>query len=139
MTPSTTRPGGPQLPGGPSFGFAEGTSSVSISVAIGSARPRQVRVTATSPVVTAARPVVVSAVVLDEFGNPVANVPVFFRIRVPTASERLASAGNPLFTDFNGVASDTLTTTLPAGSRSAATIEATTANGITGSVVVAVN
>jgi hypothetical protein len=139
VAPSTTVRPGPQGPTASTFGFAEGEGSATMTVAIGSARPRQVRVTATAAVVTSTRPVTVNAVVLDEFGNPVANVPVFFQIRVPTATERLASAGSPVFTDFNGIASDTLTTTLPAGSRAAVTIEATTANGITGSVVVAVN
>ena len=31
------------------------------------------------------------AIVLDENGNPVANVPVFFTLRVPTTTERLDS------------------------------------------------
>jgi hypothetical protein len=139
VAPTTTRPPGPTLPGGPRFGFAEGEGSATLTIAIGSARPRRVTVTASSAVVTASRPVEITAFVVDEFGNPVVNVPVFFQLRVPTATERLDSGGDPRFTDFNGVATDILRTTLVSTSRSAVTVNATTANGITGSAVVAVN
>src|SRR5262245_44917725 len=114
-TTSTTRPGPALAPTTP-FGFAEGTGAATVSVAIGSALPRQVTVTASAVVVTASRPVTITAFVIDENGNPVANVPVFFQLRIPTATERLDSGGNPVFTDLNGVVTDRLTTTLPAGS-----------------------
>jgi hypothetical protein len=137
---STTRPGGPGQTSSPRFGFAEGTASVTMTVAIGNGRPVRVTVVSDSPRVSAGRPVRITVFVLDEFGNPVANVPVFLKLEVPTATERLDSAGNPLFTDFNGVVVDSLSTTAPttAPSRNV-NVVATTANGVTGNVVVAVN
>jgi len=139
-TTTTTRP---QSPGGqnpPRLGFAEGTGSVTMTVAIGTGRPLRVTVVADAPRVSAGRPVHVTAFVIDANGNPVANVPVFFRLELPTATERLDSAGNPLFTDFNGVVTDTLSTTaLPSPTARNVNVVATTAYGVSGNVVVAVN
>jgi hypothetical protein len=155
-TPGTTTPGtitpttrpGPFPPGGSiQFGFAEGEGSATMTVAIGSARPTRVVLAADAARVTAQRPVRITAFVLDASttgdpprANPVANVPVFFRIEVPTGAERLASGGDPVFTDLNGAASDTLTTTAAATAPPrTVNIIATTANGISSNIVVPVN
>jgi hypothetical protein len=136
---TTTRPGGGGG-GGPRLGVAEGVNSATMSVAIGSSRPTRITLTADINHVSATRPVSVTAFVFDASGNPVANVPVFFRLNPPTGTERLDSAGNPLFTDFNGAVTDRLTTSAPTPSPPRnVTVVATTANGVTGSLVVTVS
>src|SRR5262245_4147967 len=139
-TTTTTQRPGPNAPQTPPLGINQGVGATSITVAIGSALPNRVVVTSDLPRITAQRPATIVANVLDGNGNPVANVPVFFTLRVQTTTERLDSSGDPVFTDFNGRAEDTLRTTAPAGSASrTVTVDATTANSITGNVVVGVN
>jgi hypothetical protein len=140
-TTTTVRPGpGPNPPRQPQLGFAEGEGQAVMTVAIGSARPTQVVVTSDTVRITPQRPAAIAANVLDEFGNPVANVPVFFTLRAQTTTERLDSGGDPIFTDLNGRATDTLRTTAVAtGTARSVTVDVTTANGISNNVVVGVN
>jgi hypothetical protein len=140
VTTSTTRPPS-GLPTGPrsSLGFAEGEGQATMTVAIGSARPVQSFVTADPPRVTAQRPSRITVIVIDASGNPVANVPVFFSIRAPTGTETLDSGGDPVFTDNNGMAFDTLRTTASAGAARSVIVDARAANGVTNSVTVGVS
>ena len=48
----------------------------------------------------------VIATVLDEFGNPVPNVPVFFEVEQNRDTDFFESNGGPVFTDNNGEAED---------------------------------
>lgn len=62
-----------------------------------------------------------TATVFDERGNPVANIPVVFRILPrsdPDFTESLESGGRPVFTDTNGQAKDRLWTAVERGGRS---------------------
>jgi hypothetical protein len=67
-------------------------------------------VTAEPPRLTTGRASTILAQVFDEFGNPVANVPVIFRITSGPAFARLDSGGRAVFTDNTGRATDTLRT-----------------------------
>ena len=61
---------------------------------------------------------------------------------LPSAAfeERLASGGSPRFTDSNGQAFDTLSTTAPAGGvQREVVVSATTSNGVSGTVTVAID
>jgi hypothetical protein len=72
------------------------------------------------------------ATVLDGFGNPVPNIGVIFT--VDGSTETMESAGQPIFTDNNGRAEDTLRTRrTTAGS---VTVHVQTLGGTTGQVVV---
>ncbi len=122
------------------FGAAAGEGQASLTVAIGTAVPTRIVVSADPARVTQQRPARIVAIVLDANGNPVANVPVFFTLRVPTTTERLDSGGDPLFTDTNGMADDVLrTSALPGATPRSVTVDATTATGTTNAVVVGVN
>lgn len=137
-SPSPSAP--PRTPGNAPFAAAEGTGQASVTVAIGSALPAAIVVTADPTRINAGRTARIRAFVLDESGNPVANAPVFFKLRTPTATESLQSGGNPVFTDNNGVAEDVLRTTAAATAPSrTVVVDATAANRATGFVVVNVN
>jgi hypothetical protein len=84
-----------------------------VEIDIGSALPVEVVVTADPPRITEPRNSLITANVFDEFGNPVANVPVIFSVTAPTGrllQEAFDSGGQPRFTDTNGQARDTLRT-----------------------------
>jgi len=86
-----------------------------VDIDIGSALPDEVVVTADPPRITEPRNSLITANVFDEFGNPVANVPVIFSIGTILPAGRLVqealdSGGQPRFTDTNGQARDTLRT-----------------------------
>jgi hypothetical protein len=98
----------------------------------------------------------VLAIVLDEFGNPVPNVPVFFAVLsgvvappspspapgggTTAATEFMESQGQPVFTDNDGRARDVMRTrydrSLPSRT---VTVTATTANGVTDTTQVVIN
>lgn len=87
-----------------------------------------------------------TATVFDERGNPVANIPVVFRIILrsdPDFTESLESRGRPVFTDTNGQAKDRLFTTLERGGRTAQVdVQAATASStgeIASEVTVGIN
>jgi hypothetical protein len=145
-TPGSTTPGtttttlGPGQVRNPPLGAAQGVGSVSVTVAIGSALPSRIVLTADPVRITAQRASLIRAIVLDVNGNPVANVPVFFILPFPTATERLDLGGRPAFTDTNGVAEDVLRTTAAATAPPRVVIVGAIApNGTTESVSVAVN
>jgi hypothetical protein len=139
--PVPTPTGSPTITPGPNPG-GDGTGSV--SVFIGSALPAAIILTADPLRIEAGDPreSTIVANVLDLDGNPVANVPVIFQITGSTGSvnERLESESNPRFTDNNGRAVDVLRTNYPLNApQKQVTVTATTANGITASVVVFIN
>ena len=116
---------------------AAGQNSATVEISIGSALPTRVLVAANPQRITSPRQATITATVLDQFGNPVQNVPVAFSLSGSLIEETLASGGAPLFTDSNGQARDTLVTKAPAGGvQKTVTVAATTANGIEGSVTV---
>jgi hypothetical protein len=115
-------------------GAATGTATI----AVGSIRPDLVVVTASPQRILESRSSQIVAVVLDENGNPVPNVPVFFSVN--SATEFMESGGQPVFTDQDGRARDVLRTRYPrdAPARSV-DVTATTANGIAGTTEVFIN
>ena len=129
--------GGPSLvPEAAAASIAAGENSASVDIAIGSALPERVVVTADPAHISAGRPSSLRATVFDANGNPVQNVPVSFS--VTGATERLDSGGAFLFTNSNGQVTDTLRSSVPAGIGGTATVTvtATTANGKAGTVTV---
>jgi len=121
---------------------ATGTGSASITIDIGSKLPARILVTANPSVLSSSRQAAITANVFDEFGNPVQHVPVIFSVEaVGTAplQEVLSTGGSPQYTDSNGQAFDTLTTRAANGTTpKTVTVTATTANGQTSDVSVAV-
>jgi hypothetical protein len=107
------------ISGGASFGAA-------VEVRIGSVLPAAVFVRADPPRITDSRSTRVFAIVVDDNGNPVANVPVSFSVN--TSSEFMDSAGAPRFTDTNGQAEDVMRTR-----RTTSGIATVTATVLTGS------
>jgi hypothetical protein len=89
-----------------------GTNSASDTVDIGSALPSHVIVQANPARITTPRSALITANVFDKDGNPVANVPVIFKVAPVTGilQETLDSGSVPVFTDTNGQAFDTLRT-----------------------------
>jgi hypothetical protein len=85
-------------------------NSATITVTIGNALVRTVRLRAVPSRITNSNSTHVIATVLDEFGNPVANVPVFFEVVSNPATEFFDSAGAAVHTDNNGEAEDVLRT-----------------------------
>jgi hypothetical protein len=100
--------------GGTLVGVAAAISR-SVTIDIGSALPASLIVTADPPRITEPRNSQITANVYDTSGNPVANVPVIFRISSVSGGsgllqEALDSGGQPRFTNTNGQARDTLRT-----------------------------
>lgn len=120
------------ITGGTSVLAAAATASV--DVAIGNARPSNLILTADPIRVAAGRSTTLVAQAFDEFGNPVASVPVIFEILDTTVPARLDSGGRPVFTDNDGRATDVLRTsgTLAGTVR----VQATTAGGLSSQAVV---
>jgi hypothetical protein len=122
---------------------AAGENSASVDITVGSALPSRVVVTASPQVLATTRQATIAANVFDSVGNPVQNVPVIFSVSVAADvpfQEFLDSGGAPQHTDSNGQAFDTLRTRAPSGTtQKAVTVTATTANGVSESVVVIVN
>lgn len=111
-----------------------GPVSDTTMVTIGAGRPARVVVSANPTridVDTPQRRSRITANVLDETGNPIRNVAVFFSIDGNPSTETLASGGQPVFTDSNGQAFDYLQTSYPKNAPpKTVTVRATTANGI---------
>jgi hypothetical protein len=131
--------GGPPQAGGGEGGSSSGTGSASVTIAIGSALPTRVLVTANPNSVTISTPSRIVANVFDENGNAVKNVPVVFTLSGGSGAEVLDSGGGQTFTDTNGQAFDTLRTGAGSGVSRTVTVTATTSNGTTDSVSVGVN
>jgi hypothetical protein len=125
---------------GTGTGTATGDGSASVTITIGSALPTRVLVGANPQRITSPRQASITATVLDQFGNPVQNVPVVFSLSGTLIEETLESGSGPQFTDSSGQVRDTLNTRAPVGGvQKTVTVTATTANGIDGSVTVFVN
>jgi hypothetical protein len=102
--------------------IAQGTGCVSVQIDVGSATVVRLAITSTPSRIRsgASRQSEIVATALNENGDPVANVPVIFTLEEmdwttnkaigPAKFEVMASAGNPVFTDNNGRAYDTLYT-----------------------------
>jgi hypothetical protein len=111
-----------------------------VEIAIGSALPARISVSADPQRITSPRNARIVATIFDEFGNAVQNVPVSFSIDGSLVEETLDSGGAQLFTNSNGQATDTLRTQAPIGlGQKTVTVTATTANGITGTATVFVD
>ncbi len=99
-----------------SLASTTGGVSQTISVKIGSSAPATVVISADPRNIASDAPryTTLTATVFDGSGNPIANVPVVFRITEgsdPDFSEFVESGGRPTFTDNNGQAHDRLWTT----------------------------
>jgi hypothetical protein len=81
-----------------------------VDITIGNALVRSVRVRANPSRITNSNSTHVIATVLDQFGDPVPNVPVFFEVVTNRDTEFFESSGAPIFTDNNGEAEDVLRT-----------------------------
>ena len=141
---------------------AGGTNSDTVTIDIGSALPSLVIVTANPARITSPRHAQITANVFDPQGNPVANVPVIFRIDsvtggggplpapspspTPTPAptgvleETLDSGSVPVFTDTNGQAFDFLRTrSATSSAQKTVTVSAITPNGTSSTIEVRVN
>jgi hypothetical protein len=120
------------------------SAAASIDVFIGGAIPASGFITANPQRITNPRFSTIAVYVFDGDGNPVANVPVFFDMVLPTdgtiLQETLDSAGSPRFTDNNGRATDILRTSYdPAEMPKTVEVRFTVPAGPTGTVTVAIN
>lgn len=90
-------------------------SSSKVEVTIGSALPKTVVLSADPRNIArdAPRYSVLTATVFDKDGNPIARVPVVFRLTDTDFTESLESGGQPVFTDNNGQAKDRVFTSMP--------------------------
>jgi hypothetical protein len=121
-----------------------GAASDSTDIMIGNARVAKVNVVAQPPRIAEGRQSQIVATVWDDQGNPVPHVDVIFTVTEtddsPAAFERLASQGNPRFTDNSGRAYDTLRTNYdPSGTPRTVTVTATTPNDKNGTTQVGIN
>jgi hypothetical protein len=136
-------PSSSPTPGGSAA--SSGTGQAQITIAVGVVTPKHVAVGANPQRIVTPRYATIVANVTDDNGNPVQNVPVIFKIDsvTPTTAlfeERLESGGSPRFTDSSGQAFDTLTTTAAtSGTQKVVVVSATTSNGVTGTVTVAID
>jgi hypothetical protein len=98
--------------GGDGGGTGGGGGSATLEVAIGSARPNRIELTASPNRLRAPGFVVIAANVFDDQGNPVANIPVIFTVEQDDPNEELTEkmerGSVPIFTDNNGRAIDEL-------------------------------
>jgi hypothetical protein len=109
--------GGPAAPApaptgspSPGTGSGSGSSSANVTVIIGNTNANRVFVTANPSRITVSNSTHITATVVDEAGNPVANVPVIFEVVDDPATEFMDSQGRPIFTDNNGQAEDVMRT-----------------------------
>ena len=116
---------------------ATGDQSETVEIVIGSARPVLLTLTAEPLRVKPNRPVYLTANVFDEDGNPIANIPVIFRLEGGVGKETLDSGGAQVFTDNNGQAFDTLRTT--SNEITDVTVTAETSNQVSDEVTIEVN
>jgi hypothetical protein len=138
---ATTNPAGMAVAASQSttLAMADALNTGAVEIDIGSALPERIDVTADPPRLTDSRTSQIVANVFDARGNPISNVPVIFSVDNP-ANGFMESGGTPIHTDSNGRARDVFRTRFPRdGGVASATITATTPNGKTDSVVVAIN
>jgi hypothetical protein len=120
---------------------ASGTGNAKVEIAVGSALPARVIVTASPARIVNPASSRITANVFDGNGNPVRNVPIIFTVESEgTLQETLDSGGAQQFTDSNGQAFDTLRTRALVGERPKdVTVTATPPKGTAGNVTVQVN
>lgn len=108
----------PTASASPTTTAASGSGTASITVTVGNVNARLVLVGATPTRIQGSpRLSYIVATVVDERGNPVAGVPVYFTVEgTNTATERVESNPNPRFTDTSGRAEAILFTEYPADS-----------------------
>jgi len=111
-TVPSTRPLGPASAGGTeAFALLAGAQNFDVvEVRIGNALVATVRLRANPPRITISNSTHVIATVLDQFGNPVANVPVFFEVVSNPDFDFFDSSGAAVHTNNNGEAEDVLRT-----------------------------
>lgn len=129
--------GGPATSASPSSSGSTGGNSDTVEITIGNLRVKQIFVYAEPPRITDSRSTHVSALVFDEWGNPVSNAPVLFQI-VVEATEYMDDPG-PIFTDNNGRAESVMRTKRERGKGGTATVEAlvaTTSGFLSNKVVI---
>lgn len=112
-TTTTTRPPGGTSAAEAGIRFAGAQNFDSVQVIIGNAAVASIRLRANPSRITISNSTHVIATVLDQFGNPVANVPVFFEVISNRDFEFFDSAGAAVHTDNNGEAEDVLRTRRP--------------------------
>ncbi|HEV7501891.1 MAG TPA: hypothetical protein VGQ33_17880 [Vicinamibacteria bacterium] len=96
--------------GGTGTGGTGGTGTASTTVTIGNVRVKQVLgMRADPPRIVGSNSTTVFARAVDENGNSIANVPIFFEVVTDPATEHFQDTG-PVFTNNNGEASDLLKT-----------------------------
>jgi hypothetical protein len=113
--------------------FSGSVSAELNDITVGNARVAAVRLRAVPTRITISSSTHVIATVIDEFGNPVPNVPVFFEVMENPATEFFENAGAPIFTNNNGEAEDVLRTRRNAVG--VATVQARVPNGAGGFVI----
>jgi len=138
--------GGPAAAASP--GTGGGSSGVSVDVVIGSALPKLVIATADPTRIEPSDPreATIVANVFDANGNPVANVPIIFRIvpvqgSLPPDTERLESESAPRFTNNSGRAFDVLRTKYDPGApqKTVGVLASTPIEGVEDTVTVTIN
>lgn len=87
-----------------------GSVSRTIEITVGNSNVAAIRLRAVPSRIIESNSTHVIATVVDRAGNPVPNVPVFFRVVDDPDTEFLDSAGAPVFTNNNGEAEDVLRT-----------------------------
>jgi hypothetical protein len=117
-----------------------GVTSDGVDVVIGNTNVSRVLVNAVpSRITTGMRATSIVATAFDSAGNPIAQVPIFFRVESNRNTEFMDSSGNPVFTDNNGRAEDILRTRAdPALGNFNVTVHADPPVGQGGTVVVSI-
>jgi hypothetical protein len=103
-------------------------------VTVGNANVARILLRAEPPRITVSNSTHVIATVFDARGNPVPNVPVFFRVQEDPFTEFFDRQG-PVFTNTNGEAENVMRTRRAAESRAPALVVAEAPSGGTGGLV----
>jgi hypothetical protein len=90
--------------------FSGTVTSDDIVITVGNARVAAIRLRAVPSRITNSNSTHVIATVVDDNGNPVANVPVSFEVIDDPATEFFDSSGAPIHTNNNGEAEDVMRT-----------------------------
>jgi hypothetical protein len=90
--------------------FSGSVSADAEDILVGNVNVAAIRLRALPSRITNSNTTHVIATVVDDFGNPVANVPVTFFVEEDPETDFFESAGRPVFTNNNGEAEDLLRT-----------------------------
>lgn len=132
----TAMSGGPAVSASPSSSGSTGGNSDTVDITIGNLRAKRIFAFADPPRITDSRSTHISALVYDEWGNPVSSAPVLFHVTVDPATEYMDDPG-PIFTDNNGRAESVMRTKRAHGAGGTATVRAsvpTSGGFVTGDV-----